>query len=310
MDFQALIIPAFLACIGLAVASATIGVINLIGGSVIDNRLRQRLKGVAAAKASHVDMKEKIKGLANRIGDQIARPFVDDDGERKASNRRKLISAGIYGTDAPKMLVGAQMLLAFLGLGGGVIVHLVTGMDWIMAVPGGGVVGYMAPKFWVSRKIKANHKALETGLPDGLDLMVVCVEAGLTLDAAMKRVGEELQLAHPALSRELGICHMETQIGLPRQTALRNLGERTNFTPLQALAAMLIQADRFGTSIAKALQIQASSMRSKRQHKAEEAAAKASVKLTFPLVLFIFPATFIVLMGPTVLKMMNSSIFN
>jgi tight adherence protein C len=139
--------------------------------------------------------------------------------------------------------------------------------------------------------------------------MVVCVEAGLTVDAAMQRVGQELALAHPRLSREFGIAHMETRVGLSRPESLRNLGQRTGAAELQSLASMLIQADRFGTSIASALRVHADSLRIKRQQQAEEKAAKASVKMSFPLVLFIFPATFIVLAGPTVIGIMNSPMF-
>jgi tight adherence protein C len=136
----------------------------------------------------------------------------------------------------------------------------------------------------------------------------VCVEAGLTVDAAMHRVGQELMIAHPAISRELAITYMETRIGLSRADALKNLGNRTGSPALQSLAAMLTQADRFGTSIAGALRIHADTLRQARQHAAEEMAAKASVKMSFPLVLFIFPATFIVLAGPTVISLMNSGL--
>jgi tight adherence protein C len=139
--------------------------------------------------------------------------------------------------------------------------------------------------------------------------MVVCVEAGLTVDSAMQRVGQELVLAHPAVSRELGIAHMETRVGLSRSEALKNLGTRTGNASVQSLSAMLIQADRFGTSIANALRIHADSMRVKRQHAAEEMAAKAAVKMSFPLVLFIFPSTFIVLAGPTVIGLLHSALF-
>jgi tight adherence protein C len=125
----------------------------------------------------------------------------------------------------------------------------------------------------------------------------------------MQRVGQELGLAHPALSRELGIAHMETRVGLSRSEALKNLGVRTGNAAIQSLSAMLIQAERFGTSIAGALRIHAESLRTKRQHAAEEMAAKASVKMSFPLVLFIFPATFIVLAGPTVIGLMKSALF-
>ena len=136
--------------------------------------------------------------------------------------------------------------------------------------------------------------------------MVVCVEAGLTVDSAMQRVGSEMALAHPEIARELGITHMETRVGLSRVESLKNLGVRTGCEALQSLAAMLIQADRFGTSIASALRIHADTLRQNRHHAAEELAAKASVKMSFPLVLFIFPATFIVLAGPTVIGLMNS----
>ena len=138
--------------------------------------------------------------------------------------------------------------------------------------------------------------------------MVVCVEAGLTVDSAMQRVGTDLAIAHPSLSRELNIAHMETRVGLSRGESLKNLGQRTGNPALQSLAAMLIQADRFGTSVAQALRVHADTLRTNRQFAAEESAAKASVKLTFPLVLFIFPATFIVLAGPTVVQLMESEL--
>jgi tight adherence protein C len=154
--------------------------------------------------------------------------------------------------------------------------------------------------------IKNNQKELAYGLADGLDLMVVCVEAGLTVDAAMQRVGQELQIAHPAISREFAITYMETRVGLSRADALKNMGIRTASAPLQSLASMLVQADRFGTSIANALRIHADTLRQARQHAAEEMAAKASVKMSFPLVLFIFPATFIVLAGPTIIGLMDA----
>ncbi len=139
--------------------------------------------------------------------------------------------------------------------------------------------------------------------------MVVCVEAGLAVDAAMQRVGSELAIAHPRLSKEMEITHLETRVGLSRSDALKNLGMRTGNAALQSLASMLIQADRFGTSIAGALRIHGESLRATRQFKAEEMAAKASVKMSFPLVLFIFPATFIILAGPTVIGLMNSPFF-
>jgi tight adherence protein C len=155
-----------------------------------------------------------------------------------------------------------------------------------------------------------NQQALTHGLADALDLMVVCIEAGLTVDAAMQRVGQELVLAHASLSRELGLTHMETRVGLSRVEALRNMGQRTGNTALISLASMLIQADRFGTSIADALRVHSETLRINRQMAAEEVAGKASVKMSFPLVLCIFPSTFIILAGPVVIQLMHSSLFN
>ena len=168
-------------------------------------------------------------------------------------------------------------------------------------------MGYMAPTMWLGSRIKANQISLNQGLPDALDLMVICVESGLTVDGTMQRVGEELQMAHPAVSREFGICHTESRLGVARSQSFKNLATRTGNVNLQSLTAMLIQADRFGTSVALALRVQAEAMRTKRQLAAEEMAAKASVKMSFPLVLFIFPATFIVMMGPMIVQFMTSS---
>jgi tight adherence protein C len=206
-------------------------------------------------------------------------------------------------------MAGARVICT----GGGVVLgYVATQLMFEMGLLGlgvGGLVGYMAPKIWLSMRIKSNQKLLNYGLADALDLMVVCVEAGLTVDGAMQRVGQELASAHPALARELTIAHMETRVGLSRGESLKNLGTRTGNAALQSLAAMLAQAERFGTSVSQALRVHSDSLRTKRQLAAEETAAKASVKMTFPLVLFIFPATFIVLAGPTVINLMNSELF-
>ena len=247
--------------------------------------------------------------LFQRAGQAAAKPFMPTTREKQSGIRQSLARAGIYSPSALKMMAGCKVIFLCAGVLGGYLL----GLAWDMLLLGlsvGGIVGYLLPTLWLRMKIQTNQRSLNHGLADALDLMVVCVEAGLTVDAAMQRVGQELGLVHPALSRELGITHMETRVGLARTEALRNLGQRTGNSALQSLAAMLIQADRFGTSIASALRIHADTLRQNRQHAAEEMAAKASVKMTFPLVLFIFPATFIILAGPTVLKMMQSPLFN
>jgi tight adherence protein C len=205
-------------------------------------------------------------------------------------------------------MYGFKFIFLVLGLVAGYAVGAVTGLS-MMSLPLGALFGLFAPVMWLKKRIKINQRELDYGLADALDLLVVCVEAGLTMDAAMQRVGQELALVHPAISRELGITHMESRIGLARTEALRNLGTRTGSTSLQALAAMLTQAERFGTSIAQALRVHCESLRLARQHMAEAMAAKSNVKMTFPLVLFIFPATFLVLAGPTMIHLFNSPLF-
>jgi tight adherence protein C len=222
--------------------------------------------------------------------------------------RKRLAKAGIYSPTAIKLVTGMKVICLLVGLIGGYEAGAAMG-GGMLGLSVGGLAGYAAPTLWLSVQVRKQQRALEYGLPDALDLMVVCVEAGLGIDAAMQRVGLELALAHPRLSKEFEITDLETRIGLARSEALRNLGVRTGSAALQGLASMLIQAERFGTSIAGALRIHGESLRTQRQYKAEEMAARASVKMSFPLVLFIFPATFIVLAGPTVIGLMNSAFF-
>ncbi|CAN5539341.1 type II secretion system F family protein [soil metagenome] len=281
-----------------------------VGGK--DEKLRQRLSDEKAPAEVDPQQQQPQRSAGSEVLGNIAQaaaqPFMPSSREKQSTMRRQLNFAGIYSPSAPSFVTGAKVLFMVCGVGlgyflGGLMQQTMLGLSL------GGLAGYFAPRIWLKQKIKGNQQSLNLALPDALDLMVVCVEAGLTVDAAMQRVGQELVLAHPALSRELGIAHMETRVGLSRAESLKNLGVRTGSTGLQALASMLIQADRFGTSIANALRIQAEALRQKRQHAAEEMAAKASVKLSFPLVLFIFPATFIVLAGPTVIGLMRSALF-
>ncbi len=278
---------------------------RLLMGSA-DGKLRSRLNGEAADdRASPSSGAGTVMPLIRKMGQAAAEPFMPKTREKQSGLRKKLGYAGIYSSSAITFVTAAKVIMLLAGLGGGYAAGLMTG-QMLLAVSAGGLLGYLAPTLWLKLKISGNQKELTYGLADALDLMVVCVEAGLTVDGAMQRVGQELALAHPALSRELGIAHMETRVGLSRGESMKNLGLRTGNAAIQSLAAMLIQADRFGTSIANALRIHADSLRNARQHIAEELAAKASVKMSFPLVLFIFPATFIVLAGPTVIGLMNS----
>ena len=167
---------------------------------------------------------------------------------------------------------------------------------------GGAALGYLLPGMALARMAKRRQHRIRLSLPDALDLLVVSVEAGLGLDQAMQRVGEELAFAHPELSDELRLINLELRAGKARSEALRNLAERTGVDDLSSLVAMLIQTDKFGTSVAQSLRVHSETLRTKRRQRAEEAAAKTGVKMVFPLVFCIFPAIWVVTIGPAAIK--------
>ena len=167
-------------------------------------------------------------------------------------------------------------------------------------------VGYLAPDFWLSARIKQRREEIRLGLPDALDLMVVCMDAGLGLDQALLRTGQELSGSHPVLAEELMQINLEQRAGKPRVNAWRDMADRTQLETVKGFASMLAQSDRFGTPVSKALSTFADRLRTHRSQLAEEMAAKSTIKLMFPLVLFIFPSMFIVLLGPAALTISRS----
>ena len=166
----------------------------------------------------------------------------------------------------------------------------------------GALAGYLAPGFYLDYRISQRRRQIRNALPDVLDLLIVCLEAGSSLDQSVVKVTEELAIAYPALSEELRVLTTETRAGKPRLEAFKNLAQRTKVEDVRALVGMLVQTDRFGTSVSQALRAMAEDMRTRRRQAAEEMAAKVSVKLVFPLVFFMFPALFVVVLGPAALK--------
>ena len=293
-----------IACIFGAVGLVAFFLSRVLMGTSKDGKLRSRLAADPSQQQQVVES-AGVKPLLEKLGQAAARPFMPTTREKQSGLRKQLSHGGIYSPKAARIVTGAKVISLCGGLFGGYLVGLSFDM-LLLGVSLGGIFGYLAPSIWLKQKIKSNQKQLNYGLPDALDLMVVCVEAGLTVDAAMQRVGQELAIAHPAICRELAVTIMETRVGVARGDALKNMGTRTGNQALQSLASMLTQAERFGTSIGNALRVHAEALRQNRQHAAEEMAAKASVKMSFPLVLFIFPATFIVLAGPTVIGLMDA----
>jgi tight adherence protein C len=295
--------------LGLSFGSAallTYAVAQAVMSRESDGKLRDRLSGAQRSPGA-VEF-ARVGRVLNQLGQAAARPFMPENEAKQVVIRRSLARAGIYTPSGIRTVAAAKVLCLGFGLVLGYFVGSAINFTFL-ALSIGGLIGYLLPLFWLKLKTKSNQLALNNGLADALDLMVVCVEAGLTVDSAMLRIGQELATVHPAISREMGLAHMETRVGLSRTEAMRNIGLRTANPALQSLASMLIQAERFGTSIADALRIHSETLRVNRQMAAEEIAGKASVKMSFPLVLCIFPSTFIVLAGPTILQLMKSSIF-
>jgi tight adherence protein C len=227
-----------------------------------------------------------------------------DVGKLKA----KLNYAGFRGEAATSIFLGLKTIslaVGFLAGGGGLLLTKGATTEALMYTIGAAGVAFYLPDIVIHFFKKSRQDNIFFGLPDALDLMVVCVEAGLGLDQAMRKVSEEMKKTYAVIAEEFGLCNLQLQMGRARNEVLHELGARTGVDDLKALSAILIQADKFGSSVAQALRVQSDSMRTRRRQMAEEKAAKTAVKLIFPLVLFIFPAIFIVLVGPAAITMIN-----
>ena len=259
-------------------------------------RLRDLRSRAMAGRASYEpEAPSPIAGLLATLGGFLP------TGDSSESLQSGLIRAGIRSERAPLVFLGTKVLLA-----------VVFGLGWIavnfaLARPVGSVmlagslsaaVGFYLPTIWLYLRASRRRSRIQIALPDSLDLLVVCVEAGLGLNAAVERVGREIALASQELSDELLLVGQEIRTGLTRADALRRLARRTGVDDLYSLTAILIQADKLGTSIAQSLRAHAESMRIKRRQRAEQAARKAGIKLAFPLVFLILPALLIVILGP------------
>ena len=215
--------------------------------------------------------------------------------------KERLAQAGIRGKSSIDAYFAAQYLVPIGGAAAGTL----FGSNLILCVLAFGVAGYLAPDMWLNWMMGRRRKRIRRSIPDSLDLMVICVEAGLGLDQALLRIGQELAVSHPDIHDEFVQVNREQRAGRPRLEAWQNLAERTEIEEFRSFVGMLTQTDKFGTPIAKALSRFSDEIRTKRKQAAEEAAAKTKIKIIFPLVLCIFPCIFIVLLAPAVLNIMS-----
>ena len=278
-------------------------------GEAIKRRMTGRTTKSAEATAKEQAKASVAKKVMESVAPMAVRPKMMSNTEQISKLRMKLATAGLRSETAPTFFLASKTIIAVgMALVGGAY-GWAKGEDIQNAL---GIVvlcagaGFMAPNLWLSMAIGKRKEKLRNGLPDALDMLVISVEAGLGLDAAFQRVGDEMRLVHAELAEELQIVTLESQMGVPRSEALVNLAERSGLDEVKSLVAIINQAERFGTSIARALRNQSEALRVKRRQAAEERAQKTTVKLMAPLILFIFPAILVVLAGPAALKMIEA----
>lgn len=246
---------------------------------------------------------------ATDIAQKIATPLnklLPPSATEARKLQKQLMHAGFRSPEAPIIYRAIQLasMAGFPLIVAGVCAFLAKPLsDALIYIIVGFVAGFFLPRYFLSRVTKNRQRELRWGLADALDLMVVSVEAGLGLNAAMMKVATELRDVHSAIAIEFELANLEIRVGRDRDEALRNLAERTGVDDLRSLVAMLIQTDKFGTSIAKGLRVFSDSLRTKRRQRAEQEAQKAAVKLLFPLACFLFPTLFIAILGPAALNL-------
>lgn len=264
--------------------------------------LGARLRSLAfqpQARPQKPAMKERIEQAIQPLSKAI--PMSPADATK---SRTWLMQAGFREERHQTVYVGVRVLFAIIGLA--IVVASGVGLNSPPLLIGIPALGFLLPRFILKRLITRRQQNIRIGLADALDLTVICVEAGLSLDQALSRVGEELKHAHPELSNEFHLVNLEMRAGKPRAEALRNLSERTGVDDIKALVGVLIQTDRFGTSVAQALRVHSDSLRTERRQRAEEQAAKTTIKMVPALVIFVLPSMFFVTLGPAVIQLLHT----
>ncbi|MCO6046536.1 type II secretion system F family protein [Aeoliella sp. ICT_H6.2] len=278
------------------------------GRSRAEERLDEFKDSRGNIRQGNAQKSDPISKLIAKASPKLSAPLQPKTKEEAGKLKQKLQHAGYRGENAATIFLGAKFLCLLFGffVSGGTMLYLkgISAQSLMYTVGVSGIMFYLPDAVTWIRK-KGRQDCIFFGLPDALDLMVVCVEAGLGLDQAMRKVAEEMQKSYAVLSEEFRLSNLQLQMGAARNDVLHELGQRTGVDDLKALAAILIQADKFGSSVAQALRVQSDSMRTRRRQMAEEKAAKTAVKLIFPLVIFIFPAIFVVLVGPAAITMIN-----
>lgn len=291
------------------VSFAVVFMVIASGGALFFYRdaIQQRITTALYPKPKKKSIASTLAETRDVLGGMVesVEKFIPKSEQETSVQQQRLIRAGFRQDSAVKYFFGAKLIVP----GTLLVIALATGLYrlspfFVLALCAG--LGFLGPDFWLGRQISNRQNEMRKGLPDVLDMLIICVEAGLSLDQATQRTAEELKKAQPSLSDELGIVALEQRAGRARSEAWKHLAERTDVDSIRNLVTMLIQAEQFGTSIGKTLRVHSDTLRTQRIQEVEEKAAKLSVKLLFPLVLFIFPSLFLVTLGPAMISMMQS----
>jgi tight adherence protein C len=289
---------------------AVFGTVAMIVGAVTAYVLAR-----AAPQRRRLERVGQVQSTASVLLDSPANPSLTPEASpfvktvsswlprspKEVSRQRKRFMRAGYHSLTPMAVYTLGQIAGPVVFGG--LALILVKAPWSLLVAGAGALfGWLLPSFVVERLISRRQKVIQNGLPDALDLLIVCLEAGSGMDQAILKVSEELGLAYPPLAEEFRMIITETRAGKPRLDAFRNFSSRTGVEDVRALVAMLVQTDRFGTSVSQALRTHADTSRTKRRQRAEERAAKIGVKLVFPLVFALFPAFFVIALGPAVIK--------
>ena len=266
----------------------------------IASRLSRMLNVAAPVRESGFKEKQekRVKDVLASVGKLVSSQTAS------SQSQVMLLRAGFRRPDARLAIAGVRILLPVILVAFAYFSGVYRGRA-VLVFATAALLGYMVPEIWLLRQVRARQRRLRAAVPDGLDLLVICVEAGLGLDQALLRVSQELHRAHSEFSDELQLVSTEMRLGKTRTDALRELGRRTGLEDIKGLVNMLIQTERFGTSIAQSLRVFSDDLRTKRRQRAEEMAAKISIKMVPVLVFFIFPALMIVVLGPAIVTIMR-----
>jgi tight adherence protein C len=281
--------------------------ISSIGILMFYRQTALRRLSQVVSRAADASLLRSIAPTRGAKIEKLVKPFekvLPRSAQEASTIQKRLVRAGYRDKAATNIFYSSKVLVP----GSLCLLATVTQLYsysplFVYALAAG--LGYIAPDFWLSNRIAARQSQLRLGLPEALDLIVICVEAGLSMDKATMRTAQELRISQPAIADELNLVSLEQRAGRPRAEAWKHVGERTDVDTIRSLASILIQADKFGTSIGKTLRAHSETLRTRRRQDAEEQAAKTTVKLVFPLVLFIFPSLFVVTLGPSLIIMFD-----